>query len=322
MLMNTLRWRMLAGFVCVLFLATACFRQVGDEAQGNVVSDAVPTGTATASPSPPQPTASPTQTATPTTTVTEVGNLDQPASDLATPLETRVAQSNGAEGFATSTPESDEIQLDVDQQPPQQEDEPADEFVLTATVIVREVTETAAAPLTLTAAASGPIATETLTETPTLPGIPATATLSGANCIHEVSRGENLFRLSLRYGLTVGEIAADNNITNINLISVGEKLTIRGCGTTGVLPPPTSIPTPTFAFGTGGSTVPNPSTGDAVNPNVPTNTCGSTIVVQQFETLFQISLRCNVPVQSIANANGISNINFIKIGDVLNIPPN
>jgi len=43
-------------------------------------------------------------------------------------------------------------------------------------------------------------------------------------------------------------------------------------------------------------------------------------VVQQGDNLFRISLRYNVPIQTIATANNIVNINIINIGDTLNIP--
>ena len=43
---------------------------------------------------------------------------------------------------------------------------------------------------------------------------------------HTVAPGENLFRISLRYGTTVQALAAANNITNINLIFVGQMLKI------------------------------------------------------------------------------------------------
>ncbi|HLF28708.1 MAG TPA: LysM peptidoglycan-binding domain-containing protein [Anaerolineae bacterium] len=41
---------------------------------------------------------------------------------------------------------------------------------------------------------------------------------------HVVQRGENLFRISLRYGTTVPALAAANNISNVNLIFVGQVL--------------------------------------------------------------------------------------------------
>jgi len=41
-----------------------------------------------------------------------------------------------------------------------------------------------------------------------------------------VQRGDNLFRLALRYNTTIHAIANANNIANINLIFVGQKLVI------------------------------------------------------------------------------------------------
>jgi len=43
---------------------------------------------------------------------------------------------------------------------------------------------------------------------------------------HVVAPGENLFRISLRYGTTVQALAAANNIANVNLIFVGQVLKI------------------------------------------------------------------------------------------------
>lgn len=43
---------------------------------------------------------------------------------------------------------------------------------------------------------------------------------------HVVQQGENLFRIALRYGVTVEQVARVNNITNVNIISIGRQLTI------------------------------------------------------------------------------------------------
>ncbi len=134
--------------------------------------------------------------------------------------------------------------------------------------------------------------------------------VSGSDCVHEVVQGENLFRLSLRYGVTVNDIARVSGVTNINLILVGQKLTIPGCGTTGVRPPATSIPTQSIS---------GIAQANSVSTSVP-SAGGVTHIVQQGETLFQISLRYGVPVNSIAARNGISNINLIYINQELIIP--
>lgn len=51
-------------------------------------------------------------------------------------------------------------------------------------------------------------------------------TQSGAGTIHTVAAGETLFRIALRYGVTPQQIAAANNLTNVNTIFVGQRLTI------------------------------------------------------------------------------------------------
>jgi len=103
--------------------------------------------------------------------------------------------------------------------------------------------------------------------------------------VHVVQRGENLFRIALRYNTTVEAIAAANGIRNPQLIYVGQRLTIpRGGGTT---PPP------------GG---------------------GRTHVVQPGENLFRIALRYGTTPQAIAAANNLPNVHLIYVGQVLRIP--
>lgn len=168
-----------------------------------------------------------------------------------------------------------------------------------ATVVAVEATPTLVPPgempheLTLTLAASPTVAlTPTATST-SPPGVPTytptpTPTTSpgtpGAPIVHVVQRGENLFRIALRYNTTVQAIAAANGIRNPQLIYVGQKLTIPRGGTT---PPP------------GGS---------------------RTHVVQPGENLFRISLRYGTTPQAIAVANNLPNIHLIYVGQVLHIP--
>lgn len=168
-----------------------------------------------------------------------------------------------------------------------------------STVVAVEATSTRVPPgempldLTLTLAASTTVVV-TATATPTSPsGVPAhtptpTPTISpgtpGAPIVHVVQRGENLFRIALRYNTTVDAIAAANGIRNPQLIYVGQKLTIPRGGI---------IPTP------GG---------------------GRTHVVQPGENLFRIALRYGTTPQAIAVANNLPNIHLIYAGQVLRIP--
>jgi len=169
-----------------------------------------------------------------------------------------------------------------------------------ATVVAVETTPTLVPTgempldLTLTLAASSPTAV-TPTATPTSPsGVPTQTPTStpttppgtpGAPIVHVVQRGENLFRIALRYNTTVEAIAAANGIRNPQFIYVGQKLTIPQ----------------------GGGTTP-PSGG------------GQTHVVQPGENLFRIALRYGTTPQAIAAANNLPNIHLIYAGQVLRIP--
>lgn len=105
--------------------------------------------------------------------------------------------------------------------------------------------------------------------------------------VHVVVRGENLFRIALRYGTTVQAIASANGIANPSRIYVGQKLTI---------PSSAGQPSPPPAGAT-------------------------TYVVQPGDNLFRIALRYNLSYLYLAQYNGIANPANIYVGQVLRIPP-
>jgi LysM repeat protein len=103
---------------------------------------------------------------------------------------------------------------------------------------------------------------------------------------HKVQRGENLFRIALRYGTTVEAIAHANGIANPSLIYVGQTLVVSSSG--GGAPPPT--------------------------------TGGTTYTVQRGDNLFRIALRYNMSYMHLAQHNGLANPSRIYVGQVLRIP--
>jgi LysM repeat protein len=110
---------------------------------------------------------------------------------------------------------------------------------------------------------------------------PATAPIAVQPVYHVVQWGENLFRIGLRYGLTARDVALANGIADENRIWAGTKLV---------------IPIP-------GSLVPHTHT------------------VILGDTLYSLSRRFGTTVWAIAQANGIRNVNNIRAGQVLLIPP-
>ncbi|MBC7815232.1 MAG: LysM peptidoglycan-binding domain-containing protein, partial [Burkholderiales bacterium] len=204
----------------------------------------------------------------------------------------------------------------VVEQPLQQ----VDDLALTATAIVQNATATEAFNMTATMQAImgpptiAPTIPLVFTETPaSLPGqeIPPAVVPTGADCVHEVrAEDRNLYRLSLNYGVPVVDIARASGIVDIDLILVGQRLIIPGCGTTGAVPPPTSMPT--AGAQDAGGVVAQPVPGQSAG--------GVTHTVIQGQTLFEISLQYGVPVNTIAAANGISNIDLIYLNQQLIIP--
>lgn len=106
---------------------------------------------------------------------------------------------------------------------------------------------------------------------------------------HVVQPGENLFRISLRYNVTMASIIAANGIFNPNRIFAGQTLLIPiGHTPTPPSPPPIS---------------------------------GFYYTVRPGDTLGTIARQFNTTVAAIASANGITNVNRIFAGQVLLIPP-
>jgi LysM repeat protein len=115
----------------------------------------------------------------------------------------------------------------------------------------------------------------------------------GDRVIHIVARGENLFRIALRYHTTVAAIAAANNIPDVTRIYVGQRLVITvGNVSTPYVPPVTTVIT----------------------------TTGGLYTVQTGDTVAIIAQRFNTTTSAIVVANGITNVNSIYPGQQLIIP--
>ena len=111
--------------------------------------------------------------------------------------------------------------------------------------------------------------------------------------VHVVQRGQNLFRIALRYGLTTQALAAANGIANTNRVYAGQRLTIPGRAATG-------------SAAASAPAAPAPS--------------GQTYTVRRGDVLSAIALRYGVSTWALAQANGIRNPSTIYAGQVLRIP--
>lgn len=114
----------------------------------------------------------------------------------------------------------------------------------------------------------------TVSELLKLPASPVSGTK------YTVKAGDTLYSIAKRYNVTVSAVAKANNITNYNLIRVGQVLII-----------PSKAPAPS-----------------------------ATYTVKAGDTLYSIARSYNTTVAKIAAANKITNVNAIRVGQVLVIP--
>jgi lipoprotein-anchoring transpeptidase ErfK/SrfK len=106
--------------------------------------------------------------------------------------------------------------------------------------------------------------------------------------VHVVQSGENLFRIGLRYGVTVDALMAANGLRDTGHIYAGQRLTIPA--------------------------------GNAVSANPAPAPAGGLHVVRPGENLFRIALRYGTTAQALAAANGIANADHVYTGQRLTIP--
>ncbi len=130
---------------------------------------------------------------------------------------------------------------------------------------------------------------------------------------HVVQPGENLFRIALRYGVTVDALAAANNITDPTHIYVGQVLTIPAAGPADQSSQPTPASPPDN---------PAPPTKPPAAPaaNQPANGGPVYYTVQVGDTLGIIAKKFGVSWRDLANANHLADVNHIRPGQQLVIP--
>lgn len=120
---------------------------------------------------------------------------------------------------------------------------------------------------------------------------------------HVVKSGETLYCIARAYHVSPWSVAAHNGIVNPNLIYAGQALAIPDAYAS---TPAGPVCAAQF------SPIPTPAP--------PACTCTTSHTVVSGENLYRISLHYGVSMWRIAECNGILNLNYIRIGQVLCIP--
>src|SRR5256884_2560431 len=126
---------------------------------------------------------------------------------------------------------------------------------------------------------------------------------------HIVQQGETLYRIALRYGITVGALAAYNGLSDPTRIHPGQVLRIPATGTRGpgnqATKPPKSATKQTAQLVAQGALV--------------TNKVTYRYVVSRGDTLYSIARRFGITVAVLKQANGLTS-DLIRPGQRLVIP--
>jgi LysM repeat protein len=124
--------------------------------------------------------------------------------------------------------------------------------------------------------------------------------------VYVLQPGDNLIRISARYGTTVQAILDNNGLTNANRILIGQTLTI-----------PRAADVPAVAEAN-----PVAEARDDAVADTPDTTADGTYTVQRGDSAILIARRMGISEQALLEANGIRNANLVMIGQTLTIPAN
>jgi LysM repeat protein len=168
----------------------------------------------------------------------------------------------------------------------------------------------------------------------TIPG-KASSTASGTE--YTIKSGDTLSKIAAAYGITAQALAAANNISNPNNISVGQVLTISGKASSTIsvteytiksgdtlskIAAAYGVTVQALAASNNIFNLNNISVGQVLTiPGKASSTASVTeYTIKSGDTLSKIAAACGVTVQALAASNNISNLNNISVGQVLTIP--
>ena len=163
----------------------------------------------------------------------------------------------------------------------------------------------------------------------------ATPTIPSTGTNYTVKPGDTLGKIAAAYGLTVQALAIANDISNINVITVsqlltipantssstsGTKYTVKSGDTLGKVAAAYGVTVQAIANANGISNVNVLSVGKVLTIPAKTSSSGTKYTVKSGDTLGKIAAAYRVTVQALANANSIANVNVVRVGQVLVIP--
>ena len=141
-----------------------------------------------------------------------------------------------------------------------------------------------------------------------------------SDTIHEVQKGETLYSISKKYGVSVSDVQTANGLSD-NGIKVGQKIKIPD-GKDSAVSSAQSVKTPETAKNTA-STASNETakSQSSAQPSKTTQTSSDgKYVVQKGETWFGISKKYGISVADLQKLNGVGSDAALKVGQKITVP--
>jgi LysM repeat protein len=158
----------------------------------------------------------------------------------------------------------------------------------------------------------------------------------GADCQYRIGLGETLSQIAAQYNLETSDIVQANAITNPDLITAGDILTIPGCGQTAATTSPAAgtgggpTATPVLVnrgqgYQIGGPNDPQAGTGGATSASTVGATDNSqgpfVYTVQAGDRLYQLAITYGITLRALIAANPqVTDMNVIYEGQRITIP--
>ena len=134
-----------------------------------------------------------------------------------------------------------------------------------------------------------------------------------ADSVHKVEKGDTLYSISRKYQITVAELRAANNLSENDVIKIGQKLII-----------PTADITTAVALAADNSQKkdndkPATNTTTSTSKASTSSSADSVYVVEKGDTLYGIARKNNITVAELMNLNNLNSSDVIKVGQKLKI---
>lgn len=154
--------------------------------------------------------------------------------------------------------------------------------------------------------------TSTSTTTSTTTQATTATSTTTVSSSYTVKSGDTVGSIASRYGVSVSDIQKWNNLSNVNLIFIGQKLAIQANAKT------TTTNTSTTSSSTQ-QTTNTTQTGSNSNVTNTATTGTSTYTVKAGDTIAKIANQFGTTVAKIQSLNNLSNVNLIFVNQTLKI---